>query len=124
VRLRTPQGEPCQGKDDKAVASELGIVATYQDHTTLIAWVNEQPLARPLTCLGDGHDGVWNIVKEMTSFPERREILDWYHLVENLHKVGGSIKRLEQGETLLWQGNVEAAMAQAGAGGASRYLNP
>jgi len=54
-------------------------------------------------------------VKEITSFPERREILDWYHFVENLHKVGGSMKRLEQGETLLWQGKVEAAMAQAGA---------
>jgi len=37
VRLRTPQGEPCQGKDYKAVASELGIVAINQDHATLIA---------------------------------------------------------------------------------------
>jgi len=34
---------------------------------------------------------------------ERREILDWYHLMENLHKVGGSLKRLRQAETLLWQ---------------------
>jgi len=34
---------------------------------------------------------------------ERREILDWYHNGE-LHKVGGSLKRLRQAETLLWQG--------------------
>jgi hypothetical protein len=40
--------------------------------------------------------------------------LDWYHLVENLHKVGGSIKRLHQAEALLWHGQVEAAMALFG----------
>ncbi|HEY9814864.1 MAG TPA: ISKra4 family transposase, partial [Candidatus Obscuribacterales bacterium] len=39
------------------------------------------------------------------------EILDWYHLVENLHKVGGSIKRLHQAESLLWHDHVEAAIA-------------
>ena len=47
----------------------------------------------------------------MSAFPERREILDWYHLLENLHKVGGSIKRLKYGETLLWQGKVDATIA-------------
>jgi hypothetical protein len=79
VRLRTPKGKPCQWKDYKAVAGDVGIVATYQDHRMLIDWVNAQPLAIPLTCLGDGHDGVWKIVREMSSFSQRREILDWYH---------------------------------------------
>ena len=37
---------------------------------------------------------------------ERREILDWFHLKENLYKVGGSLKRLKQGEELLWSGKV------------------
>ena len=37
----------------------------------------------------------------------RCEILDWYHLKENLYKVGGSLKRLKQAETLLWVGQVE-----------------
>jgi len=31
--------------------------------------------------------------------------------MENLHKVGGSLKRLRQAETLLWQGQVDAAKA-------------
>lgn len=31
--------------------------------------------------------------------------------MENLHKVGGSIKRLHQAEALLWQGQVEATIA-------------
>jgi len=111
VRLRTPKGEPCQWKDYKALASDLGIVATYQDNRTLIDWVHEQSLAIPLICLGDGHDGVWKIVQEISSSSQRQEILDWYHLVENLHKVGGSLKRLKQGETLLWQGKVDVAIA-------------
>ncbi len=42
---------------------------------------------------------------------ERWEILDWYHLKENLYKVGGSLKRLKAAETLLWQGQVEEAKA-------------
>ncbi len=39
------------------------------------------------------------------------EILDWYHLKENLYKVGGSLKRLKTAETYLWQGRVEEASA-------------
>lgn len=39
---------------------------------------------------------------------QRQEILDWYHLKENLFKVGGSFKRLHQAEALLWHGDVEA----------------
>jgi len=47
----------------------------------------------PTACLTnhlfrDGHDGVWNIIDEIAPNGERREILDWYHLMENLHKVG------------------------------------
>lgn len=110
VRLRTPLGEPCQWKDYKAVASEAAIVACYQQNDELAEWVNQQPLATPLTCLGDGHDGVWNLVAQMGCDAARREVLDWYHLVENLHKVGGSIKRLNQAETLLWQGKVDEAL--------------
>ena len=50
----------------------------------------------------------WNLVKEFATFSSRWEILDWYHLKENLYKVGGSLKRLKQAEALLWEGQVEA----------------
>jgi hypothetical protein len=43
----------------------------------------------------------------ITTIGQRQEILDWFHLKENLFKVGGSLKRLRQAETLLWQGEVE-----------------
>lgn len=50
-----------------------------------------------------------NIIGEIAPDRERREILDWYHLTENLHKVGGSLQRLNQAESLLWRGQVDAA---------------
>lgn len=89
VRLRTPLGEECEWKDYKAIATDQGILANFQNNAQLIDWVNYQSLAQPVVCLEDGHDGIWNIISQIATAPQRREILDWYHLVENLHKVGG-----------------------------------
>ena len=59
-------------------------------------------------CLGDGHDGVWNLVKEFgTEKSKPLEILDWYHLKENLYQISGSLKRLQAVGSLLWQGQIE-----------------
>lgn len=110
VRLRTPLGEACFWRDYKAVATDQGMVANFQNNAQLINWVNEQPDAQPVTCLGDGHDGVWNIISQIATVPQRREILDWYQRTENLYKVGGSLKRINQAEALLWKGDVEATI--------------
>jgi hypothetical protein len=40
-----------------------------------------------------------------------RQVLDWYHLIENLYKVGGSLKRLQSVENYLWHGWVDSAIA-------------
>ena len=48
--------------------------------------MNQQPSSNPLVCLGDGHDGIWNIFAQIADAEKRQEILDWYHLVENLGK--------------------------------------
>jgi hypothetical protein len=40
------------------------------------------------------------------------EVLDWFHLMENLHKVGGSLKRLKQAKNFLWKGQVSEAIAK------------
>jgi len=79
----------------------------HQDNEKLINWVNQQPLSDPLNCLGDGHPGIWKLVKQFDCPGEKREILDWFHLVENLYKVGGSIKRLEKAKSLLWLGKID-----------------
>ena len=63
--------------------------------------------------LGDGARWIWNLAAEM--FPERREILDWYHVEEHV----GLATKVLHGETpeadswrdeqlaLLWDGKVE-----------------
>lgn len=111
VRLRGEPKAGCHWRDYKTVRLQ-GIYygAFFDDNQSLIDYVNSQQLVNPLVCLGDGHDGVWNLVKEFGQDQfSRCEILDWYHLKENLYKVGGSLKRLKAAETLLWQGRVEEA---------------
>ena len=112
VRLRTRLGQKSEWKNYKAVKihKEIGM-AFFQNNQSLVKWVNHQPLSRNVNCLGDGHDGVWNIVEQIGTRHQRREILDWYHLVENLHKVGGSNQRLRRAKTYLWQGLIDNAIA-------------
>lgn len=68
--------------------------AWLADNSALMEWLNHQALTTPLTCLGDGHDGLWNLFEQVSSAVERQEILDWFHLMENLEQVGSSLKRL------------------------------
>lgn len=113
VRLIVGAGEEPQWKQYKAVhLPPMGIRATWlDDNEALMAWLNEQPLTTRLTCLGDGHDGIWNLFAQVKGEIERQEILDWFHLMENLDKVGGSMQRLSQARSLLWQGKVDETMA-------------
>jgi hypothetical protein len=111
VRLRTPLGEICNWRNYKAIVTDQGILADFQNNQGLIDQVNQYPLALPLTCLGDGHDGIWNIIEGIATVESRREVLDWYHLKENLYKISMAHKRLKRAETCLWQGNVEGALA-------------
>ena len=123
VRIRTPLGEVCRWQDYKAVnLHEHCQEAFLQENAKLVAWVNQQSLATPLVCLGDGHDGIWNLVHDIATADQRQEILDWFHLVENLHKVGGSERQLERVEALLWNGNVDAAIEQSQPGGMNESI--
>ncbi len=112
VRLRSESvGQPSYWRDYKAARLNSKFFgAFFQANLTLTDWINAQPLSVPLVYLGDSHDGIWNLFAQIASAEQRRELLDWYHLKENLFKVGGSIKRLRQAEALLWQGEVEAVI--------------
>jgi len=37
--------------------------------------------------------------------------LSWYHLIENLYKVGESFQRIEEVKSFLWMGKVDAAIS-------------
>jgi hypothetical protein len=88
VRLRTPLGQESLWNDYKAVTLRgLSIQAYFRQNEDLVTWVNAQPLAPSVSCLGDGHEGIWNLFAHIGDPHQRREILDWFHLMENLHKV-------------------------------------
>lgn len=114
VRLVTPQGEPSEWRQYKAVRLDgdgLGMAWFEEDNDALLNWLNRLVWASLVFCLGDGHSGIWSVYKQMETTAERDEVLDWYHLVENLYKVGGSLKRLTQAKELLWHGKVDEASA-------------
>jgi hypothetical protein len=51
-------------------------------------------------------------LKTLPTGSQRQEILDWFHLVENLNKVRGSEQRLIIVKALLWKGDVDGAIEQ------------
>jgi hypothetical protein len=112
IRLRGENGEKSYWKDYKTARLQ-GIYygAFFQDNQSLIDWINSQKLTNPLYCLGDGHDGIWNIIAEIGDKKQRVEILDWYHLMENLYKVEGKKYQIEQVKAYLWMGQVSEAIS-------------
>jgi hypothetical protein len=113
VRLRAPKGKACIWNDYKAVTLHgQATVAYFKENSALVDWVNRQPKAEVFSCLGDGHDGIWNLFSQIGTQKQRYEILDWFHLMENLHKVGGSLKRLKRVEAFLWRGKVDEAVRE------------
>lgn len=113
VRLRTSAGLGCEWRDYKAVNIHgLAVAAYFQDNQALLRWVNQQQLSEIVTCIGDGDDGIWNLIAGIATIESRLEILDWYHLVENLYKVGGHKNCLAKVEAFLWRRNVAAAITE------------
>ena len=120
ARIRTPEKGPNGWMDYKAITLHDSMCgAWFQENDELLKYTNSQLLAKSISCLGDGHPGIWNIMHEIQKAEERREVLDWYHLMENLHKVGGSLQRLKEVRALLWQGNIVEAKNAF-----SDWLNP
>lgn len=100
-------------KDYKAAALSNGIgEAFFQDNDALQTWSTEQPLNPQFIVLGDGHDGVWNIARTFggEQVQERIEVLDWFHLMENLCKVKMSGSERNTLRHHLWHGEVEKVL--------------
>lgn len=112
IRLRTEaKGEASFWQEYKTARLQGTYYgAFFQDNLSLTDWINSQKLTQPLYCLGDGHDGIWNIFTEIGEKKHRIEILDWYHLTENLHKIETQKSVLDQLEAYLWTGQVSEAI--------------
>ncbi len=101
----------CEWRDYKAVSLNDSVCGAYfQDNEALIKWVSEQPLSAMVTCLGDGHAGVWNLIAQFNHEQQKREVLDWYHLVENLYKLGGSLKQLKRIKASLYSWHLKRCL--------------
>lgn len=86
-------------------------MAWFQENDQLVEWVNHQSFDVVLNCVGDGHPGIWNLVNQFNPQGETRQILDWFHLVENLYKVGDSLRCIAQAKQLLWKGKVNETIS-------------
>lgn len=111
VALRCEGGR--EWKDYKAVTLSDGTCeAFFQQAEQLQSWSEQLPLSPIFTCLGDGHDGVWRLTTNFggSLVAIRREVLDWFHLMENLHKVQMLPSMHKWLEHLLWHGAVDSAL--------------
>ncbi len=109
IRLRTPNGQSCEWREYKALnlAEFQQGTAWFKDNEALLEWANGLPLAELVECLADGHDGVWGTYEHIGESEQRHEILDWFHLMENLHKLPESNECLQDARELLWYGEVD-----------------
>jgi hypothetical protein len=113
VRLRSDVvGQSSYWRDYKAAClNEHWVGASFQQNLDLTDWIQMHRLATPVVCLGDGHPGIWKLFDAIATPEQRLEILDWFHLKENLCKVRCSPRHLAQAEAWLWHGDVESVIA-------------
>ncbi|MEM9405798.1 MAG: ISKra4 family transposase, partial [Acidobacteriota bacterium] len=65
-------------------------MAWFKEDEALLHWLNHLRFASLYYALGDGHPGISRLFAHLQRPPVMDEILDWEHLVENLHKTGAS----------------------------------
>ena len=112
VRLIAAPGEGSRWKQYKAVrlnGNGMGM-AWFEQNQQLIDWLQSLPMMSLFYCLGDGHPGIWSLFSQLERAQISDEILDWFHLIENLHKVDASDEQLAKAESLLWWGKVEQTL--------------
>lgn len=109
IRIRTPKGQTSEWREYKALnlAEQQQGMAWFKDNDSLIDYANGLPLDEIIDCLGDGHDGVWGVYEQIADPEQRHEILDWFHLMENLYKLPGANAQLQDARELLWYGEVD-----------------
>jgi len=111
VRVRTPKGQPSEWRQYHAIRLNRNQVgaAGFKSPSSLLAWVSTLPIASLLYALGDGHCGIWSLFEQMAIPGITDEILDWFHLKENLYKVEATSEQLEGLTSTLWEGKVGTA---------------
>ena len=114
VRVRTPKGDASVWRQYHGIrVNGDGIgMAWYKDPATLLAWVTTLPLVPVIYLLGDGHCGIWSLFEQMAIALPTDEVLDWYHLKENLYKVETTESVLESLSSHLWEGQLQKVLVR------------
>lgn len=114
VRVRTPKGEKSAWRQYHGIrVNGDGIGMTwYKDPAALIAWVTMLPLVPVVYLLGDGHCGIWSLFDQMDIAVPTDEVLDWYHLQENLYKVEATEEVLASLSSQLWEGQLQSVLTE------------
>jgi hypothetical protein len=92
VSLVTPPGEPSEWKQYKAVRlnGEGPGIVWFQDNVALLDWLSSLTFISLFYCSGDGHPAKWSLFAQLTVPQQVEDILDRFHLIENLlYKVEG-----------------------------------
>jgi len=111
VRVRTPKGQSSEWRQYHAIRlnrNQIGM-AWFKSPSSLLAWITTLPIGSLLYALGDGHCGIWSLFEQMAIPGTVDEILDWFHLKENLYKVEASSQQLEVIADALWEGQLSTA---------------
>ena len=105
VWVRTPKGEPSEWRQYHVIrVNREGIgMAWFKQPAALLSWVINLPLATLVYLLGDGHCGIWSLFAQMEIPDLTDEILDWFHLKENLYKVEATPEQLDTLSSHLWK---------------------
>ena len=108
VRVRTPRGEPSEWRQYHAIRVNRGGIgmAWFKQPSALLSWILTLPMATLVYLLGDGHCGIWSLFEQMAIPGLKDEILDWFHLKENLYKVEATSEQLETLASHLWEGHL------------------
>lgn len=114
VRVRTSQGESSQWRQYHGLrVNGNGIgMAWYKDPVALCTWVKTLPLASTVYLLDDRRRGIWSLFAQMAFSGLTDEILDGYHLKENLYKVEAPQEVIAIFSAHLWEGQWQAALTQ------------
>lgn len=107
-------------RGDPPPRQRVSVAATLADCEQVAAWVTAElarrgaGVADEVILLGDGAAWIWeHVAHALPLWVKRTEILDWYHLCENLAKAcAGNTLLLERFKHAAWVGDVHHLLAQ------------
>jgi len=91
--------------------SYIGSANEFRKHLVACAIRNGYGLYEETVVLGDGATWIHNMMKEY--FPDAQQILDFYHLAENVHKYAGYYYKANESKSKEWAKKICAKLKKS-----------